>query len=45
MIPASIAIFLQVSGDHIDTCKKIAIDAGIITEGESEKENIVMTGE
>ena len=35
----------MVSGDHIDTCKNIAIEAGIITQREADEEtNVVMTG-
>ena len=35
----------MVSGDHIDTCREVAVKAGIITKGEAESDNIVMLGE
>lgn len=35
----------MVSGDHLDTCRYIAIQAGIIDEKESEKDDVVMDGE
>ena len=35
----------MVSGDHIETCKHIALQAGIIDKLEAENEEVVMTGE
>lgn len=35
----------MVSGDHLETAKKIAVDAGIITKEEAEMDNVCMTGE
>ena len=35
----------MVSGDHVETCKKVAIDAGIITKDDGNNPNVVMSGE
>jgi magnesium-transporting ATPase (P-type) len=35
----------MLSGDHIDTCKFVALKAGIIDETEKAKDNVVMTGD
>ena len=35
----------MVSGDHGETCKAIALEAGIINETEKEKDGVVMSGE
>ena len=34
----------MISGDHLDTCRHIAIEAGIIDEKEAQKDEIVMEG-
>lgn len=34
----------MISGDHLETCKQVAIQAGIIKPDESQKENCVLTG-
>ena len=35
----------MISGDHIETAKRIAIDAGIIPSSEADKEFVCMTGD
>lgn len=35
----------MVTGDHMETAMRIAIDAGIITQEERLKDNVVLTGE
>ena len=35
----------MISGDHIETCKQVAIQAGIIKPDEAQKDLCVMTGE
>ena len=35
----------MITGDHILTAKKIAIDAGIISEAESNTDGLVLTGD
>lgn len=35
----------MISGDHIDTCKKVAVDTGILFENEAEEYGVCVTGE
>lgn len=35
----------MISGDHIETCKRVALACGIITEDEQDSGAVVMTGE
>jgi magnesium-transporting ATPase (P-type) len=35
----------MVTGDHLHTAKKIALDAGILTKEEFDMEEVAMTGE
>jgi P-type Ca2+ transporter type 2C len=35
----------MVTGDHIETAKKVAIDCGVITKEDAEDHGVVMTGE
>lgn len=35
----------MVSGDHIETCRYYATEAGIISREEASKDEVVMTGE
>lgn len=43
--PKSQVSVRMVSGDHIDTCRNIAGQAGIVNEKEMNSDNFVMTGE
>lgn len=35
----------MISGDHIETCKSVAVQSGIITEEESNEPGVVITGD
>ena len=35
----------MISGDHLETCKYIAIKAGIVTKEEAEKPDVILNGE
>jgi len=35
----------MISGDHIETCKAVAVNCGIITEEESNEPGVVILGD